>query len=187
MLIGFIATPLFLCAVPYAQLPHAGITNNRDLMGWRQTRWGMSEQEVRMALRGRWRSTTKQEREDSEGHDIYTPIVAPNVTLAGHSFVAGFGFRKTDRRLVSVMLHSGTQWLKSEVMQALFDRITEHLKVQFGSPNKVVRNDVGHMRVYPNSAVWELGRTEIMVIGVKVTDVECSVAVVYSALPTAVQ
>jgi hypothetical protein len=125
----------------------------------------MSEHEVKAAIRGRWRSATKEERESER--DLYVPFVLQGIELGGRKFIGSFGFSKTDRRLIAITLHSGIPFMKTAGATALFNRLLDDEQAQIGVPGKIIRNNSGHTGFYADYAVWRFPSTvvELMCIG----------------------
>jgi len=168
-----------LSALPLAaQSPSQTGEHPQDLYGWRNARWAMSEHEVKSAVRGRWRTATKEEREDER--DLYVPFVLQDIELGGTKFIGLFGFSKTDRRLVAITLHSGIPLIKTAGATALFNRLLDDEQKQLGVPRKIIRNNSGHTGFYADYAVWRFPSTVVELTCVRPNDSERAVTLSYA-------
>jgi hypothetical protein len=142
------------------------------------TRWGMSEAQVKRVIHGRWRSATKQEREDDR--DVYAGSVLQDVKIAGLKCTGVFGFSQSDRRLARVAFQCGGFPMPNTEAALVFDRLLADLQVQFGAPSKVVRNNSGHTGAYADYALWRFPSTIVDLTSVKPNETERAVIVGYT-------
>ena len=150
----------------------------QDLQGWDKTQWRMSEAEVKRLIHGRWRSATKQERE--EDRDVYAGSVLQDVKIAGRNCTGFFGFSRSDRQLARVAFQCGRFPMPNTEASLVFDRLLADLQVQFGVPSKVGRNNSGHTGVYADYALWRFPSTIVELTSLKPNDTERAVVVAYS-------
>src|SRR4051812_16894322 len=107
-----VPTIVFYCVSALAAQPLSqNGTRPENLSGWGNARWGMTESEVKRTVKGRWRTATKEEREDDR--DAYVPFVLQDIGLGGRKFTGLFGFSHSERRLVGISLHSGIPFMEA--------------------------------------------------------------------------
>ena len=169
---------LLLSPTLEAQSPTQVVVRPPDVSGWRATRWGMSEDQVKRVVPGRWRASTREEREDDR--DTYVPFVLKDVTIRGRHFIGLFGFSRTDRKLVAVTLHSGLPLIRPEEATATFEQIVDELEREFGSPAEIVRNNSGHTSFYADFAIWRFRSSVISLECLRPNDSERAIALSYA-------
>ena len=141
-------------------------------------RWAMSEHEVKSTVRGRWRTATKEERDDDR--DVYVPFILQDIELGGRKFIALFGFSKKDRRLVAITLHSGIPFIKTASATMLFDSLLDDQRKQLGIPGTIIRNNSGHTAFYADYAVWRFPSTVVELACIRPNDSERAVVLSYT-------
>ncbi len=175
---------LFVMLVPGAglavadQSPNQGGVPRPDMSGWGKTHWGMSRSDVKRVVDGRWRRSTKDERDDDG--DLDMPFVLRDVKIGGRSFSGLFGFGKRDRRLKTVMLYFGPPLIPREEATAVFERVADELQRELGAPAKTVRNNRGHTGLYADFAIWHFPSTVIELYHLRPNDAESAIELIYA-------
>lgn len=125
---GITAWGLFVLALIVCE---AGVA--ADIKGWRETQWGMTEKEVRKAVKG-----AQAEPNPSESHGLYYPLYLTDLDIEGTKFTATFGFDIATKRLTRVLLSAGADDLPlvaGYVMaEPVYKRVKDALERRYGAP-----------------------------------------------------
>ena len=126
-----------------------------DLAGWRNTRWGMSEGELRALL--------ARELESVEGafqfRDLVVPVAIMNLPVAGRPFMVLFQLDPEERRLRQVLLrYRGSRPTHSDFVAVATALADEH------GPPEASRSEQDYSGKFPSFMVerrWRFPTTSI--------------------------
>jgi len=108
---------LFACGEAYPPL---------DVAGWENTRWGMTEDQIRALYPQAPKTPAKAPRSTN----LYVPLVVEDWDLYGYGAEIHFQMDETTKTLEQVVIN-----INCEDLVAAFDHTSQHLQQRFGPPD----------------------------------------------------
>lgn len=137
------------------------MADSADLLGWQNTRWGMTETEI-IASVGAER--LRHIERIVFGVDAYTDLIIPSVNIDRYPFEVRFQMKGNTNRLIQVLLNHESDELSSEPIQQV-NAARKLLSEKFGAATRDGTS---------NTWYWEFPSTTIMIHTYFIEDITSS-------------
>jgi hypothetical protein len=147
-----------VCILVFCCLGATAQTPPKDVNGWRDAKWGMTEEQLKEAFK----SEVTLVPEPSVNGDLHSFFAIPVYEIAGTKFKVVFSLDNDTKTLKAVTMRP-TNASDAFYPQALFKRLEALLTEKYGSPTRRTRPEDKQDTPSMTSvdAVWEFASTKI--------------------------
>jgi hypothetical protein len=107
------------------------MSENTDLLGWQQTRWGMTDEEIVASVGVQQLRRTAR----STSTNVYHELIIPSVDVGRYPYDVQFQMSNSTNRLIQVLLKHDAEELSSLPTRQL-DSARKLLSEKFGPPRR---------------------------------------------------